>query len=259
MLRVTTIIPTCQRPALLERALRSVAAQEVAPADIVVVHDGPAADLPAVRLATLRSGCDDAAVIANSHMKGPGGARNAGAEHAAGEWLAFLDDDDEWLPGYLRAVQAHIDACGLDVLCTDLVYCYGDGSEKPGKRACDRLTAEQFLTSNPGLIGSNLVIRRTLYAAVGGFDETILCAEDNDFGIRLSLHGSARYAPLRERLVRHYQHDGPRICVPQSAAVRSGIRRFFELHAHRMTTAQRQEFGRNVRRLWGIDERGQLV
>jgi len=115
------------------------------------------------------------------------------------------------------------------------------------------------LTRNPGLIGSNLVVRHALFTAVGGFDESLQCAEDLDFGIRLSLHGGVRYAPIPTRLVRHYQHGGPRICVPAGDAVRSGIRRFYELHAHRMTSVQRQEFGRHVRQLWGIDERGQLV
>ena len=144
-------------------------------------------------------------------------------------------------------------------MCTDLLYRYDDGSERPGKPAFDRLAIDLFLTRNPGLIGSNLIIRRALYSELGGFDESLRCAEDNDFGIRLCLHGAVRYAPLRQMLVRHYQHTGPRICTPRGEAVRSGLRRFFELHAHRMTPAQREEFGHNVRRLWGIDEHGELI
>ena len=259
MQRLTAIVPTCRRLGLLGRALGSIAAQDVPPDEVLVVNDGPDADACAIRHAVETSGCRQAVVIANSRATGPSGARNAGAALARGEWLAFLDDDDEWLPAYLRTVLERIEAGGVDMLGTDLLYRYDDGSERPGKPACDALLVDAFLTRNPGLIGSNLVIRRSLFADVGGFDESLPCAEDMDFGIRLSLHGSVRYHPLHQRLVRHYQHAGPRLCTPRAATMRIGVRRFYELHARRMTPAQREEFGRNMRRLWGIDEHGQLV
>lgn len=259
MQRVTAIVPTCRRLSLLDRALGSIAAQDVSPDEVLVVNDGPDADEPAIRHTVETSGCTQAVAIANSRAAGPSGARNAGAAHARSEWLAFLDDDDEWLPAYLRTVLERIAAGGVDMLGTDLVYRYDDGSERPGKPACDALVVDAFLTHNPGLIGSNLVIRRSLFADVGGFDESLPCVEDMDFGIRLSLHGSVRYHPLREQLVRHYQHAGPRLCTPRTATMRTGVRRFYELHARRMTPAQREEFSRNMRRLWDIDEHGQLV
>ena len=257
--RVSAIVPTCRRLSLLGRALGSIAAQDVQPDELLVVNDGPVADACAIRHMVENSGGAPAAMVANSRAAGPSGARNTGAAHAQGEWLAFLDDDDEWLPAYLRTVLERIEAGGVDMLGTDLVYRYDDGSERPGKPACDALEVSAFLTRNPGLIGSNLIIRRSLFADVGGFDETLPCAEDMDFGIRLSLHGSVRYQPLRKPLVRHYQHAGPRLCMPRTAAMRVAVRRFYELHARRMTPAQQEEFGRNMRRLWGIDEHGQLV
>jgi glycosyltransferase involved in cell wall biosynthesis len=259
MQSVSAIVPTRQRPALLARALRSIAAQQTAPGEVVVVNDGPETDTRAIHEAVAASGCTCVVLIANSHATGPSGARNAGAAHARGDWLAFLDDDDEWLPSYLRVVGEQLEARGLDVVCTDLLYRYDDGSERPGKLACDALVLEPFLTRNPGLIGSNLVIRRSLFAAIGGFDESLLSAEDMDFGIRLCLHGGVRYEPLRQRLVRHHHHAGPRLCTPGTDAMRAGVRRFYELHAPRMTPGQREEYGRNMRRLWGIDEYGRLV
>jgi len=143
------------------------------------------------------------------------------------------------------------------VLCTDLLYRYDeDGSERPGKQAPEILDEQAFLTRNPGLVGSNLVIRSAAYAALGGFDESLLTAEDMDFGIRLSLHGGLRYAPLRERLVAHHQHRRPRLCTRRGEAMRAGIRRFFTLHGARMDDAQREAFRLTVQRLWGIDEFG---
>jgi glycosyltransferase involved in cell wall biosynthesis len=245
-LSISVVIPTCDRPALLPRALASVRAQTLAPLEVLVVDDGVAA--PAA--------VDGVRALANRHAAGPSGARNCGAALARGTLLAFLDDDDEWLPGYLAAAVERIAADRLDVLCTDLLYRYDDGSERPGKSAPEALRADEFLTHNPGLVGSNLIIRAAAYAAVGGFDESLRAAEDMDFGIRLSLRPDLRYGPLRQRLVGHRHHDRPRLCTVRGDAMRAGIRRFFELHAGRMDAAQRAQFASSVRALWGFDEYG---
>ncbi len=254
MSAISVIIPTCARPGLLPRALASVAAQTCPPAEIIVVDDtsggsGVAAPLPDTGGVPLR-------VVPNTRRAGASGARNAGAALARSPWLALLDDDDEWLPGYLATVHARAVAAAADVCCTDLVYRFDDGSERPGKRAPEQLEPAAFLTRNPGLIGSNLFIRRSTYAAVGGFDETLRAATDMDFGLRLSLQPGVRYVPLHAALVRHHQHGGPRLCMRRGAAMRAGIRRFYELHGWRMDAAQRAAFGAAVRRLWGVDEHG---
>lgn len=249
---VSVVIPTCDRPALLARALASVRAQTRPPAEIIVVDDGSD---PTARP---RLDAGDVRLLANRRARGASGARNWGAAHARGPLLAFLDDDDEWLPEYLATATARIAAERLDVLCTDLLYrCDEDGSERPGKAAVAALDAPAFLVRNPGLIGSNLIIRAATYAAVGGFDESLPTSEDMDLGIRLSLQRPRlRYAPLRERLVAHHQHHRPRLCTRRGEAMRAGIRRFFALHGARMDAAQRAEFRANILRLWGIDELG---
>jgi glycosyltransferase involved in cell wall biosynthesis len=240
-LRVSAIVPTCQRPALLRRALRSVAAQALAPAEIIVVDDGPRLDVTRRNVSRWGFG---ARVIANSKAKGVSGARNTGAELARGELLAFLDDDDEWLPGYLSQALARFYSQRLDMICADLVYRYDDGSECPGKTAPERLAPALFLTRNPGLIGSNFIVRRALYRRIGGFNERLPSTEDMDFGLRISLLRHVRYQPVHERLVRHNHHPGPRLSLPEGEAMRAGVRRFYRQHGRRMTPAQREEFRR---------------
>jgi glycosyltransferase involved in cell wall biosynthesis len=259
MVTVSAIVPTYRRLTLLERALGSIGMQDGGPDEVVVVNDGPEPDSLAIQRLAARVNCSRVAVISNARAQGASGARNTGAEHATGEWIAFLDDDDEWLPGYLRRVRQCIADGEVDVVCTDLLYGYDGEPDRPGKAACDRLAVESFLTRNPGLIGSNLAIRRALYMEIGGFDESLPCLNDMDFGMRLSLHGAVRYAPLRERLVRHHHHTGARLCTPRTDIMRTGIRGFYERYARRMTAAQHEEFGRSMRRLWGIDEHGELV
>jgi glycosyltransferase involved in cell wall biosynthesis len=259
MTRISVIIPTCDRPLLLERALASVGAQDRLPHEVLVVDDGGGSHADATRAVVERfHGCG-ARLIAAAGPNGASAARNRGAAAARGTLLAFLDDDDEWLPPYLGEAARRFESEGLEVMCTDLLYRYDDGRERPGKSAPERLVADAFLTRNPGLVGSNLIIQRALYRELGGFDESLLTSEDMDFGIRLSLRATVRYAPLRQRLVRHYQHAHDRLCMRHGAAMRAGIRRFFELHGWRMSAAELERFRRAVRELWGIDEYGRDV
>jgi len=252
-------VPTCDRPVLLERALRSIAAQELGPLEIIVVDDAGGGHEDATRGAVEQWGFGNVRVIANTHAKGASGARNAGAELAVGELLAFLDDDDEWLPSYLSEGLGQFEAEDLDILCADLFCQFDDGVDRLAKTAPDRLAPELFLTINPGLGGSNVIIRRSLYREIGGFDESLLTSEDMDLGIRLSLRGEVKYERLPKRLVRFHQHKGAKLCTPAGDAMRAGMRRFYELHSHRMTEVQREEFRGNLRRFWGIDEYGNIL
>ena len=180
---VTAIVPTCNRHALLKRALRSIAAQELFPFEVIVIDDGDEANRFLTHAAAEQSGLKNILVVANSHAKGASGARNTGAELATGELVAFLDDDDEWLPSYLSQAVGHCNWSELDVICTPLLCQFEDGIDRLAKSAPDYLATELFLTRNPGLGGLNLIIRRSLYRDIGGFDESLPSCDDLDLGI----------------------------------------------------------------------------
>jgi len=96
---VSVVIPTLNRPTLLLRAIKSVLRQSYQAFEVIVVVDRPDPDtVEAVK------SVDDprVGVILNTDALNAAGARNAGADHAIGEWVAFLDDDDEWLPNKLE-------------------------------------------------------------------------------------------------------------------------------------------------------------
>jgi glycosyltransferase involved in cell wall biosynthesis len=96
---VSVIIPTLNRPRLLLRAIASVLGQTYKEIEIIVVVDRPDQDT----VSAVRS-LDDPRVklVVNSDSLTAAGARNAGVDRALGEWVAFLDDDDEWLPDKLE-------------------------------------------------------------------------------------------------------------------------------------------------------------
>jgi glycosyltransferase involved in cell wall biosynthesis len=102
---VTAVIPTRGRPELVLRAVRSALAQTYAATEVVVVVDG--ADEATTRaLASL--GDDRVKTVVLEEARGGADARNAGVSHARGGWIAFLDDDDEWLPTKITAQMAAV-------------------------------------------------------------------------------------------------------------------------------------------------------
>jgi glycosyltransferase involved in cell wall biosynthesis len=106
---ISVVIPTLRRPQLLLRALESVFAQTHRDMEIIVVVDGPDPETTAVLLsisdARLR-------VVENAKSLTAAGARNIGVARARGKWIAFLDDDDEWLPQKLERQLAYASGRG---------------------------------------------------------------------------------------------------------------------------------------------------
>jgi glycosyltransferase involved in cell wall biosynthesis len=99
---VTAVVPTRNRPGLVCRAVRSALNQTYPNLEVVVVVDGPDPATVAA-LEELRNPC--VRIIALSENVGGSEARNIGAREARGEWIALLDDDDEWLN---RKVEAQL-------------------------------------------------------------------------------------------------------------------------------------------------------
>jgi glycosyltransferase involved in cell wall biosynthesis len=114
---VTAVIPTYRRPELVLRAVNCALGQTYRNMEVVVVVDGPDAEVEAV----LASVADERLrVVVNEVNSGQALCRNLGVRHAKGEWIAFLDDDDFWLPEKTEkqmAVGMQIDSPCVLVVC----------------------------------------------------------------------------------------------------------------------------------------------
>jgi glycosyltransferase involved in cell wall biosynthesis len=114
---VSAVIPTYRRPELVLRAVNCCLAQTYPNMEVVVVVDGPDAEVEAV-LAAVND--DRLQVVVNPVNSGQAQCRNLGVRHARGEWIAFLDDDDFWLPEKIEkqmAVGMRIDSPCVLVVC----------------------------------------------------------------------------------------------------------------------------------------------
>jgi glycosyltransferase involved in cell wall biosynthesis len=105
---VSIVIPTLHRPTLVVRAIKSVLNQTHKEIEVIVVVDGPDEDT----ITAVRSMEDPRLqVVVNPRSLTAAGARNIGADRATGEWIAFLDDDDEWLSNKLEKQIAFMAEC----------------------------------------------------------------------------------------------------------------------------------------------------
>ena len=202
---VSVIIATRDRPELLRRAIAGVAAQRHGhPIEIVVVFDRSEPDH------SLESETPELRVVVTSNARTPGlaGARNSGVDKASGNWIAFCDDDDEWLPGKLQAQFVALEADPTArAACTGILIRY-EGEDTPRMPDADRLGFDDFLRDRMTEVhpSSWLVHRDTLVDQIGPVDEKIPggYAEDYDLFLRTAKVCSIAVAP--QPLVRVWWH-----------------------------------------------------
>jgi glycosyltransferase involved in cell wall biosynthesis len=187
--RVSVVVPTWNRLALLDRALAAVEAQEFRDFEVIVVDDA-STDGTAEWIRARRP---DVHLIASPARVGAAAARNLALARARGEFVAFLDDDDVWRPGYLAAQAAHLDANPAATLSyADHVEVDPDGrSTRPDTGAVlphasplVRLLAESHIHTM-----SVVVCRREAVERFGPLDEQLSIVHDLEWYARLVAGG----------------------------------------------------------------------
>jgi glycosyltransferase involved in cell wall biosynthesis len=193
----SVIVPTHNRAGMVDRALQSVAAQTCSDYEIIVVDDGSEDDTGALLQKTTVS---ELRVLRNQHCLGVAAARNRGAAVAGGELLTFLDDDDELRPYALEALlKRHRALPSSDFLWGGrLVHTMGSGERLIGRREDDWSKVPQLVNGSGFMplvlqiaTNSAFTVRKTVFEAIGGFDERLRVSEDRDLFIALARGGYA--------------------------------------------------------------------
>jgi glycosyltransferase involved in cell wall biosynthesis len=221
---VSVVVPTRDRPRLLARAIASVLGQSLGDLELIVVDDASRYDV-AGQVGALG---DARARVARAAGSGPAAARNAGMEHAHGEWVAFLDDDDLWAPGKLAEQLGALGSRGAwayasAVLVTLTGDVLADLPADPGQGTVERLRNGCWLPAG----ASNVIARRELVARLGGFDETLEHFPDWDLWIRLAQTAPPAVAPAR--LVAYTEHPG-NLTIRQAGRLEGDARRLAAKH-----------------------------
>jgi len=219
---VSVVIPTYNRPQLVVRAVRSALAQTLRTIEVIVVQDGPNAR-------TLQA----LAQISDSRLKvqwlpenvGSAAAYNAGIAQTSASWVAFLDDDDEYLP---RKLEMQLSAAQRSSHRYPIVLCHIIGRDKSGDRVWPRrvprpgepISEWLFCRSSPffgeGLVQSDMIFtHRELLQAVP-LDGSLPEHDDIDWSLRaLAVAGvGVEFAPTREPLAIWYLDENrPRMSL----------------------------------------------
>jgi len=244
--KVTCIVPTHDRPTFLAEALDSITAQTRQPDEVVVVDDHPSESTAAItRAANSRSG-PGISYVAHPDGNGASSSRNRGAALGTGETLAFLDDDDLWEPTYLETATRRLDEDRHAAVVTWMTVTDGRGGFAE-RSIREGLQPADALAINPGVTGSNLVVRRGAFETIGGFDEALRVSNDRDFFIRL-LDAGFGYEVVADRLVLKRAHPGARLATSGATRI-AGYRAFVEKHETRMTGRDRRLMAAKIARV----------
>ena len=203
---ISVVVPTRNRPDSVARAVRTALDQSLPPDEVVVVVDGP--DSATVRALEV-IGDSRVVILELAENGGAARARNIGVSNCAGDWVAFLDDDDEWLPGKLRAQVLAAASSGTDVhhlvLASGVEWRWDSKSDwwplrspSPQERVSDYL----FVRRRPGegLLATPTIMLRRAFAQACPFPEHLRIHEDYDWFIELEKAG-ARFLVVLEPLV----------------------------------------------------------
>lgn len=186
---VSVITPTYNRPGYLKAAIESVLAQSFTDFEHIIVDDGSDSETRAVV-----ERFDDRRIrYVYQDNAGRGAARNRGLALATGEYVAFLDDDDLYLPEKLAVQVAFLEAQPAVGLVGSFTQFIAEDGSSLGLRETwqkgSTLTLLDCLYANP-LATCSVLLRRCWPAALDHwFDPTMQRAEDKDFWARLLLAG----------------------------------------------------------------------
>ncbi len=201
---VSVIIPTWNRAHTLGAAIQSALSQEPAPLEILVCDDGssdPSRELvesmadPRIRW------------IEGPHMGRPAIARNRGIAESRGQWIAFLDSDDEWLPGKLQTQLALAHRLDCLATCGNAVRVVPGQGIQGQLLALDasRLGFKELLRGN-FVICSSAMFERSLLRKVGGFPERAELAALEDYALWLRVATFTDFAFVAQPVV-SYRDD----------------------------------------------------
>ncbi len=206
MPKVSVIIPAHNVERFLAEAVDSALHQTLPPNEIVIVDDGSSD-----RTFEIARSYGPPVIAISERVNGSGPARNLAVEHSTGEWLAFLDADDVWLPEKLERQFAKVGP-ETRLVCSDR-FNIGDlhglplvhGDLQPQHEGD---VFEILLREGNFIVTSSVLLRRDTFLSVGGFptEEDLIVAQDWDLWMRVT----ARYpiAACSEPLLKYRLHPG---------------------------------------------------
>ena len=251
---VSVVIPAYNSAGFLARAIDSVLAQDYPSKEVIVVDDGSSDDSAAIAEAY-----GPPVRVLRQENAGPDPARNNGIMNSEAEFIAFLDSDDEYLPGRLSAsIEPMLEDPSIGETFVHATIRYPDGREEHlGLKAESHRIYPQHFWTPITLTTTCMTCRRNLLLEVGMFDRPLLAYADVDLWIRVRERSSLHEVP--ERLI--LQHARPEsrsrnknelaVCDCYFRIIKEGLERRPDLYG-----PHRNVILADAYRFWGITFRG---
>ncbi|HEY8225738.1 MAG TPA: glycosyltransferase family A protein [Pyrinomonadaceae bacterium] len=233
---VSVIIPAYKVACFIGDALDSVFAQTFTDFEVIVINDG-SPDAP--RLEQEISKYEGSIHYLSQSNRGAGAARNAGLRLARGEYVAFLDGDDVWLPQFLDEQLKLIRSDGgYDLVYADAIN-FGESDPKgitymTYNPSHGEVTFKKLLCSECNVVTSTVLARKEPIIRIGSFDEGFPNSQDFDLWLRLVKDANARITYQKKVLVRRRIYHGslasdPMLSFAGELAVLNHVRRRTDL------------------------------
>jgi glycosyltransferase involved in cell wall biosynthesis len=207
---VSVVIPTFNRAKLIGRAVRSILSQNYPDLEVIIVDDA-STDNTRDRIKTLQQADRRIQYFRLDSNRGAQAARNTGIQAAKGEYIAFLDSDNEWLP---RKLQRQMILFSHRADSLGAVYCGYWEVSASGDMLNEYMPRYRGLVYKQALGDwltdtSTLVVRKDILERIHGFDENIRAYQEWDLCIRLARECEFDFVP--ECLTLYHQHALPSI------------------------------------------------
>lgn len=223
------VTPSYNRPDFLERLLESICRQTIRDFEVFVIDDASLDQEAYDRVIGRFSKDINLQYLRNEVNRGAQYSRNRGVAASAGKLIAFVDDDDEWLPGKLER-QAALFSSASERL--GLVYTWADAVSE------ETIVLHQYRAVHQGNVlaalldacfipSPTVVVRRAAIEKLGGFDESLPSCQDWDMWTRVAEAGYD-IAVVKDVLALHHKH--PRASIGASSRSLEGFFRFYEKH-----------------------------
>ncbi|MCP4714886.1 MAG: glycosyltransferase [Deltaproteobacteria bacterium] len=182
---ISVIIPTYNRASVVCNAVEAVLQQTYAKIELIVVDDGSTDDT----VSRLQAYSTHLKTISTTHA-GPSSARNCGIKIARGDYIAFLDSDDLWLPGKLEKQLRYMQSLPNGLVCQTEETWIRNGRRVNPRKKHKKQSGWIYKACLPLCIvsPSAVMIHKSVFEKVGLFDETLLACEDYDLWLRIAPH-----------------------------------------------------------------------
>jgi glycosyltransferase involved in cell wall biosynthesis len=207
---ISVIVPTYNRAQLLTRAIQSILAQTYSDLEVIVVDDASTDDTQG-QLINIKLLDQRISYLRHEVNQGAQVARNTGIRAARGNYIAFLDSDNEWLPSKLERQMALFAQASNSL---GVVYCgykIISQNEEINKLIFPKYRGYiyQLALQNWVADTSTIVVRREILEKIHGFDENIPAFQEWDLCIRLARECEFDFVP--KCLTLYHQHASPSI------------------------------------------------